>query len=128
MIQTEAEQGISFEEISKYQQMMADIVRRDPAVIDFFSRVSGSNGGFNGGPNFGLFFLHLKPHAERDRLDVIDAANTLDDIALPHFILHELKGDRKGTWTVKINKNWRVTFTFTAVTRTTSTLKIIIRS
>jgi len=71
MIQTEAEQGISFQEISRYQQTMADIVRRDPAVIDFFSRVGGSNGGFNGGPNFGLFFLHLKPHAERDRLDVI---------------------------------------------------------
>ena len=30
----------------------------------------------------------------RDRLDVIDAANTLEDIALPHFALHELKGDR----------------------------------
>lgn len=26
----------------------------------------------------------------RDRLDVIDAASTLEDIALPHFGLHEL--------------------------------------
>lgn len=50
----------------------------------------------------------------RDRLDVIDAATTLEDIALPHFDLHELKGDRAGTWAVKINKNWRVTFTFAA--------------
>jgi proteic killer suppression protein len=32
----------------------------------------------------------------RDRLDVIDAASALDDIALPHFDLHELKGDRSG--------------------------------
>ena len=30
----------------------------------------------------------------RDRLDVIDTAATLEDIALPHFGLHELKGDR----------------------------------
>jgi proteic killer suppression protein len=48
----------------------------------------------------------------RDRLDVIDAATTLEDIALPHFDLHELKGDRAGAWSVKINKNWRVTFNF----------------
>src|SRR5207248_10838956 len=61
MIQTEAEQGISFEEISRYQQMMAEIVRRDPAVISFYSGLSGSIGNFNGGANFGRFFLHLKP-------------------------------------------------------------------
>ena len=48
----------------------------------------------------------------RDRLDVIDAAGSLEDIALPHFGLHELKGDRAGTWAVKVNKNWRLTFTF----------------
>jgi proteic killer suppression protein len=48
----------------------------------------------------------------RDRLDVIDAATTLDDIALPHLDLHELKGDRSGTWAVKVNKNWRITFRF----------------
>lgn len=47
----------------------------------------------------------------RDRLDALDAAATLDDIALPHFGLHELKGSRAGTWAVKVNKNWRVTFT-----------------
>jgi toxin HigB-1 len=47
-----------------------------------------------------------------DRLDVIDAASTLEDIALPHFGLHELKGDRAGTWAVKVNKNWRLTFRF----------------
>jgi proteic killer suppression protein len=48
----------------------------------------------------------------RDRLDVIDAAATLEDIALPHFALHELKGNRAGKWAVKINKNWRLTFRF----------------
>lgn len=48
----------------------------------------------------------------RDRLDVLDAAITLDDVGLPHFGLHELKGDRAGTFAVKVNKNWRLTFTF----------------
>jgi len=48
----------------------------------------------------------------RDRLDVIDSATSLEDMALPHFALHELKGDRASTWAVKVNKNWRLTFTF----------------
>jgi toxin HigB-1 len=28
------------------------------------------------------------------------------------FRLHHLTGDRAGEWTVKVNKNWRVTFRF----------------
>lgn len=48
----------------------------------------------------------------RDRLDVLDVATTLEDLALPHFGLHELKGIRAGTWPVKVNKNWRLTFVF----------------
>src|SRR5262249_4775127 len=71
LIQTEAEQGISFDAISRYQQMMADIVRKDPAAISFYSGLSGAGGGFNSGSNFGRFFLHLKPRTERDSLDVV---------------------------------------------------------
>jgi hydrophobic/amphiphilic exporter-1 (mainly G- bacteria), HAE1 family len=71
MIQTEAEQGTSFEQMVRYQQTMAEIVRRDPAVDSFFSRISGATANFNAGPNFGLLFLRLKPRAERDSLDVI---------------------------------------------------------
>ena len=59
------------------------------------------------------FRLDVRPRGRlRDRLDVIDAASTLEDIALPHFGLHELKGRRAGTWAVKVNKNWRLTFIF----------------
>jgi proteic killer suppression protein len=29
---------------------------------------------------------------------------------LPGLDLHPLKGSRKGTWAVKVNKNWRMTF------------------
>ena len=36
------------------------------------------------------------------------------DMNLPGLNLHELKGDRKGTWAVKVSGNWRVTFTFAA--------------
>jgi proteic killer suppression protein len=31
---------------------------------------------------------------------------------LPGFGLHGLRGDRKGTWAVVVNKNWRITFRF----------------
>lgn len=30
----------------------------------------------------------------------------------PGLNLHELKGDRKGTWSVTVKANWRITFTF----------------
>jgi toxin HigB-1 len=30
----------------------------------------------------------------------------------PGLNLHELNGDRKGTWSVKVSGNWRVTFKF----------------
>ncbi len=31
---------------------------------------------------------------------------------LPGYRLHELKGQRTGTWSVKVSGNWRVTFRF----------------
>ena len=31
---------------------------------------------------------------------------------LPGLELHELRGERKGMWAVKVSGNWRVTFTF----------------
>ncbi|MCB0173944.1 MAG: type II toxin-antitoxin system RelE/ParE family toxin [Anaerolineae bacterium] len=30
----------------------------------------------------------------------------------PASHLHELKGDRQGTWSVRVSGNWRVTFKF----------------
>jgi Plasmid maintenance system killer protein len=35
-----------------------------------------------------------------------------EDLGLPGLDLHSLKGDRAGTWAVKVSGNWRVTFTF----------------
>lgn len=35
-----------------------------------------------------------------------------ETLRLPGLDLHQLKGDRKGTWAVKASGNWRVTFTF----------------
>ena len=51
-------------------------------------------------------------HASRLRriLALLETAETLDDMDLTGLNLHELKGERKGTWSVKVSGNWRVTF------------------
>jgi toxin HigB-1 len=53
-------------------------------------------------------------HAKRIRrvLDAIDGASDIDELDIPGFDLHELKGDRKGTWAITVSGNWRITFTF----------------
>jgi toxin HigB-1 len=33
-----------------------------------------------------------------------------DAMRLPGFRLHQLKGDREGTWSLTVSGNWRVTF------------------
>ena len=35
-------------------------------------------------------------------------------LRIPTLRLHELKGDRKGTWSVTVQANWRITFRFAA--------------
>jgi toxin HigB-1 len=46
------------------------------------------------------------------RLDALDAA--FDPLALfiPGFDMHELQGDRKGTWSISLTGNLRLTFRF----------------
>jgi proteic killer suppression protein len=53
-------------------------------------------------------------HAERLRLVLgrLNVCTSVRDMNLPGLDLHELRGDRKGTWSVKVSGNWRVTFTF----------------
>jgi proteic killer suppression protein len=45
-------------------------------------------------------------------LDRLDASLGPQDMNLPGFKLHELKGKEKGTWAVWVSGNWRVTFKF----------------
>lgn len=48
----------------------------------------------------------------RVRLEAIDSATVVGDIRVPGYGLHELKGNREGTWSVKVSGNWRITFRF----------------
>ena len=45
-------------------------------------------------------------------LDLLDAAGSPNDLAIPGLSLHPLKGERKGQWAVSVSGNWRITFAF----------------
>ena len=51
-------------------------------------------------------------HTARIRkiLALLETAETFEDMDLPGLGLHQLKGNRKGTWAVKVSGNWRITF------------------
>ena len=48
----------------------------------------------------------------RMQLAALDTANTIDDLDIPGYRLHLLRGNRKGIWSITVNGNWRITFEF----------------
>jgi len=61
---------------------------------------------FESGQTAGVMIEHVK--RLRQILALLETAGTVDDMKLPGLNLHELKGARKGTWSVKVSGNWRV--------------------
>ena len=53
-------------------------------------------------------------HAKRLKMQLaaLDTAVTIEDMDVPGFRLHPLKGVDKGRWSISVNGNWRVTFEF----------------
>lgn len=53
-------------------------------------------------------------HAKRLRMQLaaLDTAQTIEDMDIPGFRLHALKGAMRGRWSVTVNGNWRLTFEF----------------
>ena len=49
----------------------------------------------------------------RRKLYAIDAAQTVEDLRMPPGNrLHQLKGDRTGQYSVSVNDQWRICFSF----------------
>ena len=48
----------------------------------------------------------------RMRLTALDTATEIQDMDLPGFRLHQLKGKLQGWWAIDVSKNWRITFEF----------------
>lgn len=53
-------------------------------------------------------------HASKLRMQLaaLDTAQVIEDIDIPGYRLHQLKGQRKDIWSITVNGNWRVTFEF----------------
>lgn len=53
-------------------------------------------------------------HAKRLKmqLSALDTAQSIDDMDIPGFRLHALKGSEAGRWSIWVSGNWRVTFVF----------------
>ena len=49
----------------------------------------------------------------RMQLAALDTAQTIEDMDIPGYRLHQLTGSRKGIWSITVNANWRHTFEFT---------------
>lgn len=47
-----------------------------------------------------------------DFLDDLDASQRPANMDLPGLRLHQLSGNRRGTWSVRVSANWRLTFRF----------------
>lgn len=46
------------------------------------------------------------------QLTALDTALEITDLDIPGYDLHELKGSRKGVWSISVSGNWRLTFEF----------------
>lgn len=53
-------------------------------------------------------------HAGRLRMQLaaLDTARVIEDMDIPGFRLHPLKGKLAGRWAISVSGNWRVTFEF----------------
>ncbi|MEH6550692.1 MAG: type II toxin-antitoxin system RelE/ParE family toxin [Pseudomonadales bacterium] len=43
----------------------------------------------------------------------LDSAQDIDDLDIPGYRLHLLKGQREGIWSITVSANWRLPFEFT---------------
>ena len=48
----------------------------------------------------------------RMQLAALDTAHNIEDMDIPGFRLHPLKGEMRGRWSIMVSGNWRMTFEF----------------
>lgn len=65
---------------------------------------------FEAGSTSGVQASHVK--RLRMQLAALDTAQGIEDMDIPGFRLHALKGDMRGRWAITVNGNWRMTFEF----------------
>ncbi len=65
---------------------------------------------YEAGSAAGIQAIHKK--RLRIQLIALDTATIIEDMNIPGFKLHPLKGNRKGLWSLSVSGNWRITFEF----------------
>jgi toxin HigB-1 len=62
----------------------------------------------------------------RKLLFALETAESLEQLRrFPGWKLHPLKGDRKGSWSLTVTGNWRLTFSYDQQTNTASDIDLI---
>jgi proteic killer suppression protein len=53
-------------------------------------------------------------HASKLRMQLValHSATEINDLDIPGYRLHPLKGKRSNLWSITVNGNWRITFEF----------------
>jgi proteic killer suppression protein len=65
---------------------------------------------YSKGTTSGIQAKHTKKL--RMQLAALDTAQVIDDLDIPGYRLHPLKGQREGIWSITVSANWRLTFEF----------------
>ena len=65
---------------------------------------------FNSGTTRGIQANHA--NKLRMQLAALDTAQSIEDLDIPGYRLHPLKGNKQGIWSITVSGNWRVTFEF----------------
>ena len=65
---------------------------------------------YEAGSTAGIQSSHKK--RLRVQLVALDTATIIEDMDIPGFKLHPLKGNRKGLWSISVSGNWRITFEY----------------
>ena len=65
---------------------------------------------FEKGVASGVQSNHVKKR--RMQLAALESSKTIDDMDIPGFRLHPLKGTRENYWAIDVSGNWRLTFRF----------------
>lgn len=73
-------------------------------------RHKGLEAFYNSGTRKGIQADHTSKLARI--LAALDVAQTAEDLSIPSFRTHRLKGELDGTWAIWVNGNWRITFQF----------------
>jgi proteic killer suppression protein len=65
---------------------------------------------YSTGNTFGIQPSHARKL--RMQLAALDTAKVVEDLNIPGYRLHLLRGQRKGFWSIVVSANWRLTFRF----------------